>query len=477
MGNRTRLAVFAALLCSSLILVFDPRAASFFVRSFPSSPRHAISKSPDTPVPSCGRLNDGKVHLPPDWASFVPPAVGQSYVDPVYGCSVKRLTDSSKEEANGGHLAYMNYYSTFSPVSAGDTLILIYSNDGAWRVTDMDGKIVVPPRKMPSMNNGHPVWDAENGKVFYYALGNNLEKATINGNSVKSVSLHTFKEYMGVVSPDAADLSQDGDHLALVGQNSNGTMDVFVWSLRKQAKTSTYTTTCKINGNVAETPQPGCIHKLLLTANNLLVIAFTNDGPDLEQGARLWDGSKLVRLQDATNHVDTGFDMKGDPVFIESGNSHYTQGISNPCPSGWGLDVRSVHDASSSACLLDKQPDWHVSYRGGKSQPWAAISFFDDRKTGPELFNSDKGYQPPSSSNWRLYEDEILLARVDGSAVYRLAQARSRSAEGFWATPRAAISRDGKYVVFTSNMANPNGCPKNEHVSGECTDVYLVTVN
>ena len=57
-----------------------------------------------------------------------------------------------------------------------------------------------------------------------------------------------------------------------------------------------------------------------------------------------------------------------------------------------------------------------------------------------------------------------------------MAQARSRSAEGYWATPRAAISRDGKYIVFDSNMAYPNGCSGKVHVKNECMDVYLIRV-
>src|SRR2546429_189479 len=73
-------------------------------------------------------------------------------------------------------------------------------------------------------------------------------------------------------------------------------------------------------------------------------------------------------------------------------------------------------------------------------------------------------------------EDEIILARVDGKAIYRLAHARSRSAESYWATPRAALSRDGRYVIFSSNMAHPNGCPAKMHVPEECTDVFLIKV-
>lgn len=441
-----------------------------------SSPSTISTAMLDASPPACGRLDDRKVHLPPDWISFVPPDVGKSYVDPVFGCSVKRLTNSSEEErlVGGKHPGLMHFYSTLSPMNANDTLLLIASSNGAWRVKDSNGRLVVASTKMPAMNNGSPLWDASDGNSFYYTLGRTLERGTIKGNSVKTVPVYTFKEYTGIVVPATADLSQDGDHLALVGQNSSNTLDAFVWSLSKRTKTSTYTTACKISSSVTETSEPGCLHKILLTPDNLLAIAFTNNGADPEEGARLWNGNNLLHLQDLTNHMDTGYDLKGKPVFVESGNSHYTPGLTNPCPSGWGLDVRQLKDMPSSVCLLDKQPSWHVSFRGSASQPWVALSFFDDRKPGPELFNSDEKFESPSQTNWQLYEDEIILARIDGGSIYRLAHARSRSAENYWAQPHAAISRDGKYVIFTSNMAYPNGCPSDMLVPGECTDVYLI---
>jgi hypothetical protein len=427
---------------------------------------------------SCGQRDDGTIHIPPEWNTFRPPSAGQSYVDPAFGCRITRLTDSSAEEplVDGKHASLMHYYSTWSPINATDAMLLIASLNGAWRIKDTEGKTVVPPAKMPAMNNGHPVWDASDGTVFYYARGPGLYRGQVNGNSVTSTELHHFQEYTGIVSPDAADLSQDGDHIALVGQRAGGNLDVFVWSLSRQTKTSLYTTTCQLTGDITDTTQPGCVHKLQLTADNLLSIQFAQDGSGAEQGLRLWNGRALVHWQDATNHYDTGNDLEGRPVFIAMGNGATLVGLSNPCPSGWGLDVRRQSDTSSAVCLLDHEPSWHVSYRGSASQPWAALSFFDTRARGPEYTSSDPRYAPPSSNNWLLYEDEIILARVDGGAIYRLAHARTRSAESYWGQPHAAISRDGKYVVFTSNMAHLDGCPLTMLVPNECTDVYVIKV-
>jgi len=429
--------------------------------------------------PVCGQLNDGLVHLPLDWATFIPPATGQSYVDPVFGCTVKRITNGSLEEPlwDGSHPSLMNYYSTFTPLNATDTLLLLVSNDGAWRIRDVNGNIVVPVANMPGMNNGHPVWDASNGNAFYYTLGNVLYQGTVSGNTVNPTALHTFSEYGGgIVSPDSADLSQDGDHIALVGQNANSTMDIFVWSLSLQAKTSVYTTACTVSGSVVSTPQPGCLHKLQLTADNLLSIQFVQDGTGTEQGVRLWNGSTLTHMQDSTNHYDTGYDLAGNSVFVSMANSYTLAGLASPCPSGWGVDVRRLNLMSSAICLLDNQPYWHVSYRGSASQPWIAFSFFESRTSSPELFTNDPNYQAPTAANWLLYEDEIILEKVDGTAVYRLAHARSRSLESYWAQPHAAISRSGHYVVFTSDMAWPNGCPAGMHVANDCEDVYLIKI-
>ena len=427
----------------------------------------------------CGRLNDTDVHLPPNWKTFVAPEVGHGYVDPVFGCTVKRLTDSSDEDMlwDGTHASLGIYYSTFTPMNSADSLLMISSNDGGWRIKGTAGNLVVAPDKMPKMNDGHPVWDASDANVFYYTYENGLYKGEVRAHKISGSLLERFKEYRGVTSPDSADLSQDGDHIALAGLNPDDTLDVFVWSLGRRQKTSIYRTNCTVNKwGITQTPQPGCLHKILLTADNLLAIDFASDGTGREEGVRLWDGNRLLHLQDRTNHIDTGYDVAGVPIFIDLGRDSTLHGEKNPCPSGWGLDVRQIHNAQSATCLLDNQPSWHVSYRGSASQPWVALSFFDDRESGPEFFNRDARFRPPTLANWRLYEDEIVLTSINGEKVYRLAHARSRSSENYFAQPHAAISRDGKYVIFNSDMAYPNSCPPRMHVATECTDVYMIRV-
>ncbi len=468
MRSRTYSTAFPAIL--SLILTGGFVACYLANRSNARPPyrthRARVAAVPQAPL--CGRPNDEQVHIPPNWVSFVPPARGASYADPVFGCTIVRLTDALQEGVAEHH-----YYATLTPMSADDSKILIVNEHGAWFVTDLVGGIVVPVTKMPASNAGTVLWDATDGNVFYYTKGNSLMKGTIRGKTVKPSLVHTFAEYEAVVLPDKTDLSIDGKSFAMWGGTAGGThpLNIFTYNMQANVKKTPYVTGCVQN---AALTQGSCVHGITQTADNNVIIDFANDGKCLECGNRLWDGNTLVHLQDTTNHTDTGLDLNGNPIFIAVGNSSTLAGLKNPCPGGWGLDVRQQNNISSAVCLLDRQPSWHVSYRGSASQPWAAISFFDDRRPGPELFNKSPRFEAPSSHNWGLYEDEILLARVDGSAIYRLAHARSRSAESYWAQPHAAISRDGKYVIFDSNMAYAQtGCPS-EIV--DCSDVYLIRV-
>jgi hypothetical protein len=304
-------------------------------------------------------------------------------------------------------------------------------------------------------------------------------QGTISGSAVAASTVHQFSEYAAINFMDETDVSQDGAHVVIVGGDASGSSpeNVFDYDFVTNTKGPVYTTSCP--GSVGG-PNNACLHKLIQTPDNSVIIQFASDGSGPEQGNRLWTGSSpLLVLQDATNHLDAGLDLSGNAVFIESGNGTYTPGLSNPCPSGWGLDVRQIYNPASAVCLLDNLPSWHVGYRGNAQQPWVGLSFFDVRSSGPEWFDNSANYAAPSSSTWLLYEDEIMAVRIDANnnanSVYRLARGYSRSNEDFNATPKAAISRDGKYLAFDSNMAYAHsGCPANFQTATNCTDVYVI---
>ena len=82
------------------------------------------------------------------------------------------------------------------------------------------------------------------------------------------------------------------------------------------------------------------------------------------------------------------------------------------------IDTQSTPTPVSAVCLLDNQPSWHVGYRGNAQQAWLGLSFFDDgRAPSPEWFDNDSNFATPAASNWQLYEDEIMVVRIDANNI------------------------------------------------------------
>jgi hypothetical protein len=283
---------------------------------------------------------------------------------------------------------------------------------------------------------------------------------------------------------DSPDLSQDGDHLPLIGQNvAGGPEDVFVFQLSSKTKSPVYTTTCTgdVNGS-----NNGCLHKLMTTPKNGVIIQFAASGTGPEQGQHLWEAPwarPLLFVNDGHSHLDTGLDMNGNEVTIQEGAGAGAQ--ADPCPNGGGSPLNAL-PAMTLSCLVDKNYlGIHVSYRGNASQPWVIISG-QGQGDGPEWFDNNPNFSAPyftsltDGHSWKTYQNEIIAVRIDAAnnpaKVIRLGHSYSRGNEAYEAQPQAAISRDGKYVIFNSNMAYAHtGCPSGDNPP-HCSDVYLMKI-
>lgn len=497
------------------------RSASSSSREQLEDSRHdsEIQPASKAGAPLCGMADDVQPHLPTDkqrkvnWDTFVAPSKGESYVDPVFGCTVRRITEDS--------LSYHDY-STSEALSASDSYVLV-GNDGAMRVVDLRGNTVVDEGHMPAHNNGHFVWDSSAGNRFYYAVKNSLMSGTIHAkNSVRIATVNVFREYPHWITiMDYANVSADGDHIVLVGENpSSGgvaTIDFFVFQLSTKTKTYLFTSSeqgCVVKRAPAELGgQPGedCMHKLLLTADNKPAMEWhPNRDPRMPAGcARAFevgascktvtnaDGS-LKMLQSGTSHMDTGWDITGKESIIIQDFDPDPNGthLHDPCYNRGGVSVKNVNTLALNCLLSMNFRAGHVSYFGGPDQPWVAVDVEDGRNPGPEWYNTHpENYAAPTQSClqresaidphcWTLYENEVLLVRIDsvGNATglggargktFRLAHTRSRHEEHYYAQPRSSLSRDGRFIVFDSNMAHPDGKCAGRSTNG-CADVYLL---
>src|SRR5262245_17200814 len=78
-------------------------------------------------LPAKADVTSTAVLTPPAYTSFIPPAVGGSYTDPVFGTAIKRVSDAmhTPSVAGGMVTSISNEYSSMSAFNKDNTLMLI----------------------------------------------------------------------------------------------------------------------------------------------------------------------------------------------------------------------------------------------------------------------------------------------------------------------------------------------------------------
>jgi hypothetical protein len=366
---------------------------------------------------------------------------------------VVRLTDAKQQFRRAVH----HQYSTISPVNQDGTRIMLITEWGQGAIADKAGNVVVATGDFPAINTGNAPWSRETADAFYYAHGNALFKGVISGHSVKSTKLHTFDAEKSVMIPDEEDLSEDGDHLWLVAGSH-----AFLYTISTGISSPEMTVGLK---------DAACSwHKIQIMPSNRSLVTWSCGGAATGQGQEIYnaDGTLYWHMFDNSIHTDVGLDLDKNEIAIVD---RIPDTYRDACPSGGGIDIIRTAPPHAISCLVDV--NWasaHISYRDS-SAGWVAISFFDPAPCPHYSCFAPQHLAQDWATVWRHYYEELILVRVDGSAVFRLAHHRSRSAENYWAESRAAISRDGRYLVFDSNM-DVSDTGLNNY-----SDVYLIKLH
>lgn len=413
---------------------------------------HATLVFAQNPSSMCGQKDDGIVHIPPSYNSFTPPAEGQSYTDPQYGCTVTRLTNSMQDSPL---VPRHHYYSTLTPFNADSSQVMVFLDSGTNEVRDLHGNIVVPTASMPNSNTGVEPWDPKNPAVFYFANGNQFLKGTITGGTVTATVLHTFSGFGQVIIPDEEDVTDDGTKIWLIGNPGSecaGTGILYSFATDTVVSQSLALSSCH---KVQVFPSG----KMLCTNCNGNQITIYNT-----DGSVYWNPPYTQSA-----HTEVGTDLQGREVLISTANG--TASL-NACADAWSsLTVVDINAKTPVNCLISGIPAWHVSYRDS-SAGWVALSFFDPNPCPDYSCFFPLDLISTWSSLWSHYSEEVILVKIDGSQIQRLAHHRSRTAEYYWAQSHAAISRDGTSVLFDSNMniSNSGFVSPNQYA-----DVYLIS--
>lgn len=425
-----------------------------------TSPKFTYIQGPT----GCQDANPG---LPPRNAAVCtppplnPPANGTSYRDPNFGASVRPV-------ANGYH-----GYSTPSPVSASNKYALVALDGENPAVVDLaTGKTVRPS---PIGFEG-VMWDGHNDNYLYGFAGNTLRRYDVGSGRTSTV----------------ANYSRNPLRFASIGNGGTGEMtrDNWLAFFARQERQicaldlNASATYCGAIPNGTEVDFPTMSKGVDKVSGQRYVIGVASSGPFL-----------LYAVNAAQNRLDLigrgpenvmmlggnrdGICDAGEPCFNgshadttedEAGNQYLIFGAEaqHPCEFSlvslqlnkgdrMGLAVETGGGLKRVMTLFrcggDKWTDFHMGC--AKSAPACVLSiaaqgFGETRQPG------NSAPPPPSP-----YLGEILVIQNNGAEIRRLATHRSISfsneeANGYWSTPRAAISSDAAYVVATSNFGIPN---------------------
>ncbi len=360
------------------------------------------------------------IELAPSYDTFVPPTVGGSYSDPVFGSSIKRVSNAlaTPNASSGGYLTWIeNEYSTASAFNNDNSkFVLVHESYFAL----YDGTTGLYLNSLPFEINAssEPRWSRKDLVTLYYHAGNQLKSYNISTGGINVI--HTFTEYSSISGNGEMDISIDGDHFVFVGDSYN----VFVYQISTDTKYNVFNT----NGVNFDS--------VYITPNNEVILSWYPTGTTRGTGQELFDINMnfLRQVGHADGHKHLTVDTNGQEVLIWT-NSNDPQPIAN-CNNGI---VKIELSNAAQTCLA--QLDWSL-----------AVHITAPDGDGYVFVDTEAPSNPESgSSGWKPYTNEILQIKLDGSSVIRLAHHRSRGDGNYNWEPKIDVSRDGSRILYASN--------------------------
>jgi hypothetical protein len=435
-----------------------PSAPSFLV-ACQGTTANPLTQLPPS-VPSSFLRNDMSVRVPPTTLSYGYntftlgevgfPAVGETYIDPIFGGTVRRLTDTvgnlNQEDIYAHHWANANGTLAFSTQAVGNnsrTLKIISTTTGAEVYTDQ-----------PLGSSTYDIaWDAIDPNRYYYYEGTNLTCRNLveQRDVVKTFSL--------TLEPNGGSLNTQDRSGRYFTVRYGGTNKV--WDSQTDKIYSGEVIPLNPTGWVAITPD----------GNYLVTAAGVSAPPDTEHHSYLINHS----TQSIGSKPTQFWGLCGDHGVLVSATDKKNYFITFDCdtiPGIYRVDItldqagkNETEQLAANQILLPLafKPvitnEGHLSAvsKEGPNQNWV---FFDSETIDDDPFGLAQIFVP---TFWLPYEQEIIAMNVVTSEVRRYAHHRSRGlSSSYYAQPRISCSWDGSIILWTSNY-NRQRPPDNDY--------------
>ena len=389
------------------------------------------------------------------------PHAGGKWRDEVFGTEIMRATD----EDDHGSPGLSTFYSHWPTFNADNTRLLIRKgNGGDAMLKDFDpvNFKLGAGHALPNLPGGASVawegatWSNIDPNIIYchasyYDGGMKLYKYDVrDGTSSGYTLIHNFGSYNeGNDFLRQMYVSGDDDVFCFLhvraGVNDNEPVYYFVY--RRSTNTVLY-------HNPASAYTGGINEVHVDKSGHWLVIALNQTQSD----------GRRARYLNLDTGVITG--VKDDAIELSGGHGDIGTGMEAGFDR-WsdGIKIRQYSDLLNPFTTFNYttaagQSDWTQDFHGtllSNNEDWLTVGTYDDKDTRAPTVD------------YGIFEDEILQVTLDGSHRFRrIAHTRSDVAadepqtgeimpddsNGYWAMPKPTISKDGRYIAFSSNWEN-----------------------
>ena len=367
-------------------------------------------------------------------------AVGVPFVDPVFGYTVRRVSDASERGDFESHI-----YNQLQAFSVGNEYILLIDSQG-YLVRRLDTLERIDALNTSDWNV--PRWHPTLANTIVHFDTNADETVRVQRTNVETLVTTTVFEfppqYRSIQgNPSFDELSRDGRWVAGVVTREDGASVIFSVDLVNQVLGAEVSIP-DIYATVAS-PDPvwGALEPDWVGVSplgNYLMVQWSRDDVSRASGLESWDirsGEFVGRVTSHRHHGDLGLAADGQteifvtadfsPPFNPDGQATVYHVLPGPAEGA------SPHNWLVSVPWTDED---HISMQGPPGVGLVSWGSLDGALDEP-------------------LEDELFLLRMDGT-VERLIHHRSSVVE-YWVQPRASISRDGRYVIFASDWNRDTG--------------------
>ena len=346
------------------------------------------------------------------------PKGGGTYVDPTFGTTIMRLTDESdgKECQN----AY-SYYPTFNKdctrlfVCCDGQAVLFQLDPQAFQRLSKERLFAQKPPNRAEPRWESAIWSGHDRDLLFCHQGLNLWS-----QNVATKQYELVKDFAGQLPPGhlcQMSKSLDDNTFAFSLQDPKWNVVGFLaWRRDKDQ--------IVLRQGL---PREGLDEVQVDKTGRYLVIKSMQQGKGVIQ-VRVadLDSGKIEELTDDGPDFAPGHSDNGQGTVIGADNWRNC------------LSFRKLSSPHEHYKVLDRHNDWSQDYHISMladNEDWVLLSFYVGNKL-------------PSSG---VFRNEIIQVATDGSQrVRRLAHHRT-AFQSYWDSPRADISRDGRYVAYTSN--------------------------